>query len=292
MRKQNSLEQTCLEAFTPAIRLERPETITSPYIFCSPHSGHHYPADFISRSHYPLNVLRRNEDAYIDTLFSPAYKNGAPLLSARFPRCFVDVNRAPNELPQAWLAKNETPTARAAAGLGVVPTALAENAPIYRRKLKFRAVKPRLEALYYPYHDALKALITDTQARFGHAIIVDCHSMPGFAPSGARRADIVLGDRYGTSCTPETITLIERLFAAKGYSVARNHPYAGSYVTSHYGQPHKGVEAIQIEVNRDLYLNPVTIKPKKTYESLAANLSQIIAELIQAQCEDTMLAAE
>lgn len=292
IRKQSSFEQACLKEFTPAIRLERPVTTLSPHIFCSPHSGDHYPTDFISRSHYPLNVLRRNEDAFIDTLFSPAPVNGAPLLSALFPRCFVDVNRAPDELPPAWLPKDKTPTIRAVAGLGVIPTALAEDAPIYKKKLKMSAVEPRLSALYHPYHDALKALIAGMCTQFGCAIIVDCHSMPGFAPSGARRADIVLGDRYGTSCKAETISLIERLFTSKGYSVTRNHPYAGSYVTSHYGQPHSGVEAVQIEINRDLYLNPVTLKPKKTFPELESNLASIISALIESATSRHLIAAE
>ncbi|MGJ8564575.1 MAG: N-formylglutamate amidohydrolase [Alphaproteobacteria bacterium] len=292
IRTQNALEQACLSEFTPPISVNRPLELKSPFIFCSPHSGHHYPADFISRSHYPLSHLRQNEDAFIDTLFAPVARQGAPLLAALFPRCFVDVNRAADELPPAWLPRDGTPTLRAAAGLGVIPVALAEGLPIYKRKLKPAVIEPRLKALYHPYHDALKRLIEEMKTHFGHAVIIDCHSMPGFSPSRVRRADVVLGDRYGTSCHPETIALLERLFTEREYSVTRNHPYAGSYVTSHYGQPTNGVQAVQIEINRDLYLNPVTLKPKRGYERLEADIKAITEELILSGSAQNLIAAE
>lgn len=292
MRRQKTLEEACLSEFDPPVTLLRPKETLTPLIFCSPHSGRHYPADFISRSDQTLATLRRNEDAFIDELFAPVTGCGAPLLSARFPRCFLDVNRAADELPQKWLPRGVKATLRADSGLGVIPSVLGENLPIYKRTLKASVVKARLDALYYPYHGALKSLIDEAREKFGRALLIDCHSMPGFSISGSRRADIILGDRYGTSCHPNTIARVEALFSQRHYSVSRNYPYAGSYVTSHYGQPHEGVEALQIEINRDLYLNPVTLKPKRGYERLASDIKGIVQEVTKPDDIRDALAAE
>lgn len=292
IRRQKQFETACLTEFDPPIDVRRPQIVRAPVIFCSPHSGRHYPADFLARSHHPLSILRRNEDAFMDDLFAPAASLGAPLLSARFPRSFVDVNRAADELPENWQPRGSETTARARAGLGVIPTLLGENQPIYRRALKSSAAEPRLKALYHPYHNALKTLLEQAKAEFGSVLLIDCHSMPGFSPSGSRRADIILGDRYGTSCMPETMARIEALFTARGLNVTRNHPYAGGYVTSHYGQPYDDVEAIQIEINRDLYLNPVTLKRKRSYDRLAQLLEGVISDIIEGAVPRAVLAAE
>ncbi len=292
IRRQQALEVDCLSEFDPPLDIYAPEDLSSPVIFCSPHSGRHYPESFTCRTPHGLLTLRQNEDAFMDTLFAAAPLNGAPLLAARFPRCLVDVGRAPDELPESWLAPGQSTTARANAGLGVVPISLGDDLDIYRWPLKPSAVSKRLEALYYPYHSALHGLIANAKTKFGHAVIIDCHSMPGFSISGARRSDIILGDRFGTSCTPGTMSLIDNLFSECGYAVTRNYPYAGSFVTSHYGQPHDRVEAIQIEINRDLYLNPVTMGLKKNYHNLARDLSHIIHRLTEAFRQDLKDAAE
>ncbi len=255
-------------------------------IFASPHSGSIYPDSLLENAKLTANQLRRNEDIYIDQLFQPASDFGAPFLKARFPRVIVDVNRSEDELPTQWVdldpAKTlHQPTPRAAAGLGVVPTFLSEALPIYHTLPKKADVKARLEKLYTPYHEALKTLISESRSRFGQALLIDCHSMPGFAPMGSRRPDIILGDRFGTSCHPDTLSSFRKLFQSHGYSVGINYPYAGGFVTSHYGDTSNGVEAIQIEVNRDLYVNPVTLTPKKAgYETLAGNLELIIGQII------------
>lgn len=291
-------EADCLKAFGPAVDILRPDVWRAGVIFASPHSGHLYPDGFTARTAVPLTDLRRNEDAFIDKLFSSAATYGAPLLSARFPRCFVDVNRAPDELPQAWLNEkglrdgSGEPTVRANAGLGVVPTKLSETTDIYIKPLSPRCVRARLVSLYHPYHDALQGLITESSLEFGHTLLIDCHSMPGFAPMGSRRPDIILGDRFGMSCHPDTIAAIEVAFRALNYTVARNYPYAGGYVTSHYGKPMSGIETLQIEVNRDLYLNPVTVKPKRSYDRLADNLATIIKGIIESRAQETVLAAQ
>lgn len=289
---QKSSEAACLDAFMPPIEIKRPVTLSSPVIFASPHSGNVYPEALLSRTPLPLETLRRNEDAYIDALFAPAPSVGAPLLLAKFPRCFVDVNRGVDEVPQAWSKNPDTSTPRANMGLGVIPTIISDQVPIYSRTLKPSCVTLRLERLYHPYHAALKALIEAAKAQFGRALVIDCHSMPGFAPGGSRRTDIILGDRYGTSCTQDTLCRVERFFTERDYSVTRNYPYAGGYVTSHYGQPQDNVEVVQIEINRDLYLNPVTLKPKRGYDKLEENLSEIIKDIICETPFETLMAAE
>ena len=290
--RETSLEAECLKVFDPAVTVRRPLFWRNGVIFASPHSGSLYPKAFTSRSPLPEQALRRNEDAFIAELYAPVVDLGAPLLAAKFPRCFVDVNRAPDELPYAWTQETSGSSPRAEAGLGVVPTMLSETTEIYKKPLSYRAARARLTALYHPYHDALQELITETSLGFGSALLIDCHSMPGFAPMGSRRPDIILGDRFGASCHPETIARIEQAFRRQGYNVTRNYPYAGGYVTQHYGQPHAGIEVVQIEINRDLYLNPVTMKKKRSYEALADNLKSIIAEIIEGQVQFNQMAAE
>ncbi len=289
---ETSLEADCVKAFDPAISVTKPRIWRSGVIFASPHAGSIYPRAFIGRSALSAQSLRRNEDAFITELFEPATALGAPLLAANFPRCFVDVNRAPDELPSEWIPNAKGVSPRAEAGLGVIPTMLSETSPIYKKPLSFRAARARLSALYHPYHDALQELITEASLGFGSALLIDCHSMPGFAPMGSRRPDIILGDRFGVACHPETIARTEQAFRHKGYNVSRNYPYAGGYVTQHYGKPRAGIEALQIEINRDLYLNPVTMKKKRSYGVLAENLKAIISEIIEGQVQFDQMAAE
>lgn len=290
--RETSLETECFKAFSPAVRVNRPHMWRSGVIFASPHSGSLYPKAFVNRSELSEQALRRNEDAFITDLFAPAVDLGAPLLAAQFPRCFVDVNRAPDELPYEWTSEAKGNSPRAEAGLGVIPTMLSETTEIYKKPLSFRAARRRLATLYHPYHDALQELITEASLGFDAVLLIDCHSMPGFAPMGSRRPDIILGDRFGVSCHPETIARVERAFQKQGYNVSRNYPYAGGYVTQHYGKPRAGIEALQIEINRDLYLNPVTMKKKRGYEALSENLNSVIADIIEGQVQFDQMAAE
>ncbi|WP_409432456.1 N-formylglutamate amidohydrolase [Litorimonas sp. RW-G-Af-16] len=271
-----------LSEFLPGHTIAYPSQWRAGVVFASPHSGHLYPQSFLDRSPLSANELRRNEDIYIEKLFASVVLAGAPLLLARFPRCFVDPNRAADEIWHEDMPSQGKPSARAAAGLGVVPTHLNEATAIYRKPLSAGEIRARIDTLYHPYHAALRRVIDEAKARFGQALLVDCHSMPGFAPMGARRPDVILGDRFGAACHPDTMNRIRRIFEMAGYSVGINYPYAGGFVTQHYGQPETGVEAIQIEINRDLYLNPVTLAPKRGYEKLSRNLDHIITEIIEA----------
>jgi len=274
------LEEESLDVLSPAFKVSRPAQWRAGVIFASPHSGSIYPKSFVDRSDLTIAQLRRNEDIFIDKLFGPCIATGAPFLKANFPRCYVDVNRGEDELPSEWIDQPTKPSVRAQAGLGVIPTHISESTPIYKQPLNIEAARLRLRRLYHPYHNALQDLLAECVERFGQALLVDCHSMPGFSPMGARRPDIILGDRFGKACHPDTIARIQRIFRAAGYTVSTNYPYAGGFVTTHYGRPDAGIEAVQIEINRDLYLNPVTLAPKRGYDRLAGDLTRIIHEII------------
>lgn len=305
-------EGSCLADLLPpvsvAIRDEHGQDIensapTAPFIFASPHSGKIYPKAFVNMSLLSEHELRRNEDIWIDTLFSPALSYGAALIKANFPRSYVDVNRAADEYYVAEESRaslytsqdHQIPSylsARAKIGLGVIPLIIAENTPIYAKPPKLSDIEARLEALYFPYHKALSKLAKTTLHSHGKCLLIDCHSMPGFAPMGARRSDIILGDCHGRSCHPDTISRIESVFKHYGYSVTRNAPYAGGYVTSHYHKAIEGVETLQIEINRDLYVNSVTLKRKPGYDPLAQNLNRIIQDIINGDNTNALLAAQ
>lgn len=285
MRFRNKAKPENLNAFGEGHEVVHPSKWRAGFVFASPHSGAIYPPSLLERSDLSAHQLRRNEDIFIDHLFGSAVAAGAPLIRALFPRVIVDVNRAESELPPQWAPlidgpEYQQPTPRAAAGLGVVPTYLSESLPIYSRLPDIKDVSNRITRLYHPYHKALTELLETSVNRFGRALLVDCHSMPGFAPMGSRRPDIILGDRFGTSCHPDTLGLLRELFTDAGYSVGINYPYAGGYTTSHYGKPDAGIEAIQIEVNRDLYVNPVTLSPKSGYVQLAEDLQSITQDIV------------
>lgn len=283
-------ERDNLAALWPGHWIDRPDVWRAGLLFASPHSGDIYPKAFRDASIVSAAQLRRNEDMFVDRLVAGAVGAGAPLLSARFPRCYVDVNRAPDELPQAWSPSPIKETARTQAGIGVVPTHMGEHSPIYRKPPSRADAQARLTQLYHPYHDALRALIAEAQDRFGQVLLIDCHSMPGFAPMGSRRPDIILGDRFGRSCHPDTLSALRQTLQSEGFSVAVNYPYAGGYVTEHYGKPDTGVEVVQIEINRDLYLNPVTLAPKRSYDSVMERMTRIIQQIVDVRTPSALAA--
>lgn len=261
-------------------RLDRPARQTVPFLFASPHSGRTYPEALLARTRLDALTLRRSEDAFVDELFAGAVGLGAPLLSAQFPRAFLDVNRAAAELDAGMFngaldVPVDAPSPRVAAGLGVIPRIVRDGAEIYRGKLETAEADTRLDQLYRPYHQALAALVTETCARFGVAVLVDCHSMP----SALSVPDIVLGDRYGASAAAAVTARAEAAFARQGFSVARNTPYAGGHTTAQYGKPQNGVHALQIEINRALYLDEDRIAKKPAFDSIRIRLTRAMEYL-------------
>ena len=256
-------------------RLDRPARQTVPFVFASPHSGRCYPQSLLARSRLDATTLRRSEDAFVDELFAGTVALGAPLLAAQFPRAFLDVNRGIAELDPAMFdrvldMKVDAPTPRVAAGLGVIPRIVRDGAEIYRGKLTAADAQARLEQFYKPYHRSLAGLMEETRARFGVAVLIDCHSMP----SALSVPDIVLGDRYGAACAPVLSNRTEAAFTRARFSVARNTPYAGGHTTVQYGRAASGFHALQIEINRALYLDEDRIAKKTCFEDVKARLMQ------------------
>ena len=271
-----------------------PASLSTPVIFASPHSGRDYPHDLLRNARLDRHALRQSEDSYVDLLFDEAPRYGAPLLRALFPRAYVDVNRARDELDPRMFADNlpkgaDTRSSRVIAGLGVIPRIVADGQDIYDRKLYYLDARRRLSAYYDPYHHALAKLIDAARRRFGGAIVFDCHSMPsaGGAPMrpGERRIDFVLGDRFGSSCAPSVTLLAEQTLASMDYEVARNTPYAGGYVASAYGRPKTGVHVLQIEINRALYLDERRIARNEGFERLRENMLTLAEKLAALRLE-------
>lgn len=283
--------------------VREPASQTIPFVFNSPHSGNHFPVDFLASSHLDSLSIRRSADHYVDELFADAPELGAPLLVAHFPRAYLDVNREPYELDPRMFDGPLPPyvnigSMRVAGGLGTIPRIVAENMEIYRKRLSVDEGLSRIETIYKPYHACLRKLIARTHARFGIGILIDCHSMPGNVRlSGSDvRPDFIIGDRYGTSASAELSRAALQFFDDMGFSAVRNKPYAGGFITEHYGRPVRGLHALQIEINRGLYVDEVTLEKKAEFPLVAAALSTFMrqmAELVGSFADDAgALAAE
>jgi len=265
-----------------------PRASQVPVVFASPHSGSHYPPGFVESSALELGTLRKSEDCYVDALFADVPALGAPLLRALYPRAYLDVNREAYELDPEMFAESlpafvNTTSARVAAGLGTIARIVASRREIYRDKLTFAEAEGRIDGVYKPYHHALRELVSDAWSRFGFCILVDCHSMPSTGlpnlADGTRSIDVVLGDRGGLSCAPIVTDTIEASLSDLGYRVTRNNPYAGGFTTQHYGDPANGIHAIQIEINRAIYMDEVTLQPRSAFSRLRAHLQTMTAQL-------------
>jgi N-formylglutamate amidohydrolase len=258
----------------------------SPLIFASPHSGRIYPRQMMAASVLNQDQIRTSEDAHVDALIEGAPALGASLLLNRLARAYVDVNREPFELDQAMF-EDELPeyargrSARVAAGLGAIARVVANGREIYHRKLTFAEARARIEEVHQPYHTALRGLADEAKGRFGCAVIIDWHSMPSEAARTGQGGicDFVLGDRYGRSCDRRIVETADRGLTLLGYRVARNSPYAGGYTTEHYGRPQEGVHALQIEINRRLYLDEPSMQTGPAFARLRGDLETLFASL-------------
>ncbi len=279
-----------VDEFDPPYVVTEPAGQTIPFVFNVPHAGAVYPASFLAASRLDGMALRRSEDAFVDELFGSVVDLGAPLMTARFPRAYLDLNREPYELDSRMFDGRLPPFAntrsmRVAGGLGTIPRIVADGQEIYASRLPVEDALHRIEWLYKPYHRMLRHLVRRTAQLFGHAILIDCHSMPSSSVSrdDGTKADLVLGDRYGTSCATLLIDLVEAALRGRGYSVVRNKPYAGGFITEHYGEPALGRHALQIEINRGLYMDERTLQQKSEFPALAGDLigafAQVIADL-------------
>jgi N-formylglutamate deformylase len=267
--------------YAEPFRILRPFRQTVPFVFASPHSGRCYPASFASQSRLSATALRRSEDAFVDELFCGAVALGAPMIAARFPRAFLDANRAPGEIDSTMFegplkVAVDLPGPRVAAGLGVIPRIVRDGAEIYRGKLKTAEAEERLTRLYHPYHNALGSLIDQTLESFGVAVVIDCHSMP----SAAAIPDVVLGDRYGMAAAPQITRTAELAFESQGFSHVRNTPYAGGYTTHLHGRRDRDVHALQIEISRALYLDEDRIAKGPDFEKVHARVTEALTRVV------------
>jgi N-formylglutamate amidohydrolase len=258
-----------------------------PFIFSSPHSGRYYPERFLAMARLDRNAIRRSEDCYVDELFGGAIMLGAPMLAANFPRAYLDVNREPWELDPRMFAEPVPPycnirSARVAGGLGTVPKLVGEGLDIYSGRLPLAEAIARIEVVYKPFHETLKRLLSRTHAAFGFAILIDCHSMPASIRIGENgfRPDFIVGDRFGTSASAALTETAINLLSAMGYTVAHNKPYAGGFITEHYGRPVRHLHALQIEVNRGLYMHEKTLQKTSGFDALARDMALFCADLM------------
>lgn len=264
------------------VSLHQPTRWLSPLIVASPHSGRLYPNSFLRQSRLDLATLRRGEDAHMDELLADAPAAGAPLLHALFPRVYCDVNRAALELDPGMFRdrlplESITDSPKVRAGLGMIARIVAAGRGIYRERLTLDDVQCRIATCWQPYHHALQQCLAAARAQFGFAILLDGHSMP--SPTYGTLPDIVLGDAHGRAASDEIVTQIENAFRSRGYRVARNNPYAGGYITQHYGDPRHGIHAVQIEIARSLYMDEATLTPNGNFMQVRNDMGQIIAEI-------------
>ena len=271
----------------PPFIIKRPEAQNLPLVFASAHSGRAYAADFVAAARLDPLRLRRSEDGFVDELFAAAPAHGAPLLCATFPRAFCDPNREPWELDAtmfeevlpSWV---NTRSARVGAGLGTIPRVVASGEAIYPGKIRFAEAEARVRSFWQPFHNALRALTDTTRRQFGACLLIDCHSMPTGSMAPKDAVDVVLGDAYGTSCAAGAIRLVEQALVFQGFTVRRNEPYSGGYITRHYGRPREGTHAVQIEINRALYMDEQRIERLPAFADIQRRITGVIATLAAA----------
>jgi N-formylglutamate amidohydrolase len=283
-------------AVEPPFDVLAPPEQQLPLVLASPHSGIDYPEEFLSVSRLDTVSLRQSEDSFVDEIFATAPEIGVPLLRARFARAYLDPNREPFELDPAMFEDALPPyvnarSPRVQAGLGTIARVVASGEDIYAGKLRFADALKRVDRLYRPYHRALKQLLDATRHRFGYYLLIDCHSMPSNAERSSLRpaADIVLGDGHGAACRRAVVETARRFLQDKGYAVALNTPYAGGFTTLHYGRPGDAGHALQIELNRALYMDERRLTRKPFIKELERDMAELVRTL--AAIEPRLLAA-
>ena len=284
---------------TATYRLIRPARPETSVIFSSPHSGRDYPQAFLQASPLDARTLRSSEDAYVDRLFARAPLHGAPLLAALMPRAFIDLNRAPDELDPAVIEgiARVPHNPRISSGLGVIPRVVSAGRQIYHGKMPLAEAEQRLQHYWHPYHDALQGLVDDAQSLFGESILIDCHSMPHEAIDahirpGTLRPDVVLGDRFGAAAGRDVVDAVEAAFVKAGFRVARNSPFAGAYITQHYGRPSARQHVVQVEIDRGLYLDETRVEPLPGFPAFCGRMSRVIDDICAIGRKAIRMAAE
>jgi N-formylglutamate deformylase len=269
-------------------RLLKPPHRRAALVLTSAHSGQRYDASFLAASRLDASEIRRSEDSFVDELFSAGPELGVPLLAAQFPRAYCDANREAWELDplmfaDALPAHVNTTSPRVQAGLGTIARIVGNGEPIYAGKLRFAEAQARVQNCWLPFHEALAGQIEETLALFGTCLVIDCHSMPSVPGRHAPKADIILGDGYGTSCAPAWTDFLHATLAGLGFQVRRNDPYAGGFITRHYGRPREGVQVIQLEVARWLYMNEHNFTRAPQFAEVQRRMTALLDAVIAAR---------
>lgn len=282
-----------------AYHLDHPQKRDTCVVFASPHSGRDYPWSFMRQTVLNAQTIRSSEDAFVDCLFESAIEAGAPFLKAGIPRAYLDLNRSTEDLDPALIidARKVGLNPRVSSGLGVIPRVVSNGRVIYRNKIPMSEARRRIDNYWYPYHAALRRTLNESLRLFGKAILIDCHSMPHeavdvIARSGIARPDIVLGDRYGAAASSVIVDRIEETFVNAGLSVIRNSPFAGAFITQHYGRPARNQHAVQIEIDRSIYMNEQMIRPNRNFKAFQNLLKGVIADIAEIGRIERALAAE
>lgn len=261
-----------------------------PALINSPHSGDRFPESFLAASQLSRETLRRASDLFVDRLTEPLAALGASVMRAHLPRSFLDLNREPFELDPRLIAgplpaEANTRSLRVAGGLGTIPRVIGDQVEIYAGKLPLGEALRRIEQVHLPYHRRLTALLADLAAEHGGVVLIDCHSMPSNGSGRPARPlpDLVLGDRFGASAAPALVDTLEAIASRLGFRVERNQPYAGGYITEHYGHPAFGRHAIQIEINRAVYMNEAELQPHAGFVRIGETLFRLFAEFFASE---------
>ncbi len=287
------------ESVASNFEIMAPAKWTAPMVFNSPHSGSVLPVHFLSQSYLNAQQLRASEDSHVDQLFAGCIDLGSPMMRSLLSRSYLDLNREPYELDARMFVERlpafvNCTSPRVVSGLGTIPRTVGDGVLIYKNHIPFADALNRIETHYRPYHHALSHLLDEAFNATGTALLVDCHSMPSSAVSHLRGAqgqmiDVVLGDRFGSSCAPEITSILESRLTAAGLKVSRNKPYSGGFFTENHGRPRYQRHAIQIEINRALYMNESSHEKNAGFDTLKdvlTGISQQLAGWLKTQTVD------
>ena len=275
-----------------------PATLTSGVVFALPHSGRDYGVSFLNQSILDSISIRSSEDAFLDQLIDGIEKYGAPKIVANAPRAFIDLNRSTDELDPALISgiKNNIRNPRISSGLGVIPRVVSHGKEIYRGKLSLEQAQSRIEYYWKPYHKDLSTLLKRAQSIYGQSLLIDMHSMPHEAVSTQSSfisaPEIVVGDRFGMSSDPEFTNLIVSILKQHGFRVAKNTPFAGAFITKHHGKIKERTHAIQLEIDRSLYMDEERILPNSGFEKLKSKLFPALIQISSLIYKSDKIAAE
>ena len=275
-----------------------PSTLTSGVVFALPHSGRDYGVSFLNQSILDKISIRSSEDAFLDQLIDGIEKYGAPKIIANAPRAFIDLNRSTDELDPALISgiKNNIRSPRISSGLGVIPRVVSHGKEIYRGKLSLEQAQSRIEYYWKPYHKALSNLLKRARSIYGQSLLIDMHSMPHEAVSTQssfiKAPEIVVGDRFGMSSDPEFTNLIVSILKQHGFRVAKNTPFAGAFITKHHGKIKDRTHAIQLEIDRSLYMDEERVLPNSGFEKLKSQLFPALIQISSLICKSDKIAAE